>query len=520
MVLSHKKLKRKRAEEEAAAEHAKEQNSVDKKDVDDTSKKREKKKKERDKPIVTEEPVLQSAHASHEDDGGAEIEKPTGGENAAKNKKKEKKKRNREANGVAAAGDEDRLSNGKLNGAVDHSGADDEQTRGNVGTASHDGNGNGVSANGVQKSENGSDKGMTVRERKGKKKKDRWGGVVEEAEVQQRQDAGDVAANTVKENEVQTEVGKGDDASGGQRYDPKKVYVGGMPYYVTEENIVDFFSECGKITELDCVLFPDTGKFRGLAFITFETVEGANQALAWDGCEMGGRFLKITKCLIKAPRSNSKSAELGEVQKHEGCLSAYIGNLSWNITEDVLKNFLKKHYKPTKIEAIRFAYDKNTGEFKGYGHIDFGDDDSLEAAVRLNQTQLLGRPVKVAYSVPKRTPPPNMAKDGGEEAKPSFCYHCGERGHKAFLCPAKWEVSNNLNNSTKFSIYNQGFAGSTSQQLRISADAAGGTNVRDCRTGEHIVNAVGVRVERSGGFSGLWKEESMIVAQAALWGIQ
>ncbi|KAL3677810.1 hypothetical protein R1sor_020766 [Riccia sorocarpa] len=441
MVLSRKKLKRKQAEEEAAAGSVEDQNLGN---ADDSSKKDKKKGKKRDREIVTEELVLQSADASHEDDGCVETESPVGGESAAKNKKKKEKKKRRNGgeNDVATPGDEDRLSNGMVNGAVDHSGADCEPTPSSAGRAStgENENGisvNGVSPNGVQNIGNGNDKGMTVRERKGKKKKDRWGGVVEEAEEQQWHEAADAAGNPEGENEGQTTVGEADDSSGGQRYDPKKVYVGGMPYYVTEENIIEYFSECGKVTELDCVLFPDTGKFRGLAFITFETVDGARKALEWDGSEMGGRFLKITKCLIKPPRGN-KSAELGEVQKHEGCLSAYIGNLSWNITEDVLKNFLKKHYKQTKVEAIRFAYDKTSGDFRGYGHIDFGDDDSLEAAVRLNQTQLLGRPVKIAYSVPKRTDQraPPTKPYGGEEGRDG-CYNCGQSGHKAFMCPAK-----------------------------------------------------------------------------------
>ncbi len=50
----------------------------------------------------------------------------------------------------------------------------------------------------------------------------------------------------------------------------RKVVVGGMPYYSTEDDICDFFSECGTIEELDCMTFPDTGKFRGIGFITFK----------------------------------------------------------------------------------------------------------------------------------------------------------------------------------------------------------------------------------------------------------
>lgn len=49
-----------------------------------------------------------------------------------------------------------------------------------------------------------------------------------------------------------------------------KVYVGGIPYYSTEDDIRSYFEGCGTIINVDCMLFPDTGKFRGIAIITFK----------------------------------------------------------------------------------------------------------------------------------------------------------------------------------------------------------------------------------------------------------
>jgi nucleolin len=164
----------------------------------------------------------------------------------------------------------------------------------------------------------------------------------------------------------------------------------------------------------------------------------------FDGCpnlccllNRGGRFLKIEKCKLK-PRAAAKDPERGEVQKTPGSTSAYIGNLSWDVTEDVIKNYFKKSYSDSKIDSIRLAFDKDTGDFKGFGHVDFGDDESLEEAVKLNQTPLLGRPMKVAYSVP---PKKSFAQAGNRNSNESrsagTCYNCGEDGHKAFLCPKK-----------------------------------------------------------------------------------
>lgn len=49
-----------------------------------------------------------------------------------------------------------------------------------------------------------------------------------------------------------------------------KVYVGGIPYYSTEDDIRSYFEGCGTITEVDCMTFPESGKFRGIAIISFK----------------------------------------------------------------------------------------------------------------------------------------------------------------------------------------------------------------------------------------------------------
>lgn len=49
-----------------------------------------------------------------------------------------------------------------------------------------------------------------------------------------------------------------------------KVYVGGIPYYSTEDDIRSYFEGCGTITEVDCMKFPESGKFRGIAIISFK----------------------------------------------------------------------------------------------------------------------------------------------------------------------------------------------------------------------------------------------------------
>lgn len=39
-----------------------------------------------------------------------------------------------------------------------------------------------------------------------------------------------------------------------------------------EDEVREYWSYCGEIEELDLMRFPDTGRFKGIAFITFADV--------------------------------------------------------------------------------------------------------------------------------------------------------------------------------------------------------------------------------------------------------
>lgn len=41
---------------------------------------------------------------------------------------------------------------------------------------------------------------------------------------------------------------------------------------VQEEQVREYWSYCGEIEDLDLMRFPDTGRFKGIAFVTFAEV--------------------------------------------------------------------------------------------------------------------------------------------------------------------------------------------------------------------------------------------------------
>ena len=87
-----------------------------------------------------------------------------------------------------------------------------------------------------------------------------------------------------------------------------KVYVGNLPFTSTPEELQELFEGCGEITHLNIIKDRVTGRSKGFAFITFETDQGAQNALALNGKNLSNRALKVSIAREeenRAPRSNN-----------------------------------------------------------------------------------------------------------------------------------------------------------------------------------------------------------------------
>lgn len=125
-----------------------------------------------------------------------------------------------------------------------------------------------------------------------------------------------------------------------QDFVPRRVYVGGMPFWYTEEQIRECWGECGDIQSLTMLTFPDSGNFRGLVFITFVTEEAYNAALDFNGDELEGKYLVVKPCRAAGGttalpsrqengsrgRSDENTATTG---KQAGASSSKTGRSTW-----------------------------------------------------------------------------------------------------------------------------------------------------------------------------------------------
>ncbi|MFC1566619.1 RNA recognition motif domain-containing protein [bacterium] len=87
----------------------------------------------------------------------------------------------------------------------------------------------------------------------------------------------------------------------------------------------------------------------------------------------------------------------------------FIGNLSYSITEDELKEEIQKTASPTSVKII---------EGKGFGFVEFeSDEDADKVREALNNQDFKGRTMRIDFARPKK---PGMGGGGNFSKRNDF----------------------------------------------------------------------------------------------------
>ncbi len=83
-----------------------------------------------------------------------------------------------------------------------------------------------------------------------------------------------------------------------------KIYVGGLPYAATEQQLSDLFAQHGAVESARVITDKFTGQSRGFGFVEMTTGEDAQKAIAaLNGTQMDGRTLTVNEAKPMEPRT-------------------------------------------------------------------------------------------------------------------------------------------------------------------------------------------------------------------------
>lgn len=82
-----------------------------------------------------------------------------------------------------------------------------------------------------------------------------------------------------------------------------KLYVGGLPYSMGDDELSDAFKEHGTVTSATVIKDRDTGQSKGFGFVEMSTDEEAQAAIkALDNQELSGRRIRVNEARPKEER--------------------------------------------------------------------------------------------------------------------------------------------------------------------------------------------------------------------------
>lgn len=111
----------------------------------------------------------------------------------------------------------------------------------------------------------------------------------------------------------------------------------------------------------------------------------------------------------------------------------FVGNLSWKVTEDILKPLFEAY---GTVVSIKIIVDQYTGKSKGFGFVEMDSSDAATRAIdELNDKPLLERNLRVSLAQ-ERTDRGNSSdrgsREGGNRDRDFRGSNAGGGGQKSF----------------------------------------------------------------------------------------
>ncbi|NWT94021.1 RBM34 protein, partial [Urocynchramus pylzowi] len=201
----------------------------------------------------------------------------------------------------------------------------------------------------------------------------------------------------------------------GEAADRRTVFVGNLPVNCTVQVLTSLFKKYGQIQSIrfrslipaeDAVskkvaaikhkLHPNAKSVN--AYVVFKEECDAQKALKENGTEIASGF-------------HIRVDTASKISSHDNKRSVFLGNLPYDICDDAVR----EHFRVCgDVVGVRVVRDRSTGLGKGFGYVLFENTDAVHLALKLNNSVLMGRKIRVQRIMDKR----NEQKNPGQSRAP------------------------------------------------------------------------------------------------------
>ncbi len=84
-----------------------------------------------------------------------------------------------------------------------------------------------------------------------------------------------------------------------------RLYVGGLPYQTTEQDLLDLFGQVGPVIEASVITDRDTGRSKGFGFVEMSDEQAARSAIErLNGTVLGNRTITVNEARERQATEN------------------------------------------------------------------------------------------------------------------------------------------------------------------------------------------------------------------------
>jgi len=172
----------------------------------------------------------------------------------------------------------------------------------------------------------------------------------------------------------------------------RKVFVGGLNYNTTDETLKEYFSRYGELVDSVVMKFQDKERSRGFGFVEYASLEEVDKCQA-------ARPHKIDGKTVETKRATPRDEAAGPGLAHgQSVMKLFVGGIKEEIEEEDMKEFFSQYGTITDIVRMK---DKNTGQKRGFGFVEFNDYDPVDKLVLTVPHSIKGFKIDVKKALPK-----------------------------------------------------------------------------------------------------------------------
>ncbi|XP_053554897.1 RNA-binding motif protein, X-linked 2 isoform X2 [Bombina bombina] len=157
------------------------------------------------------------------------------------------------------------------------------------------------------------------------------------------------------------------------------IFMGGLPYELTEGDIICVFSQYGEVVNINLVRDKATGRSKGFCFLCYE--DQRSTVLAVDnlnGIKLKGRTIRVDHVSnYRPPKDSDDMDEVTQALRERGCGARTPSPLSSDVEEELRRKKKKKDKKKKKerikVESSASSGGKRDGREKDRGESSMGD---------------------------------------------------------------------------------------------------------------------------------------------------